>query len=98
MSKITLGVFIASKLQGGTVKEWDMAPQSFDFEIRHSEADGPSDSFLLSLVDEFFRSTNVKHEVSTDLIGPVSLDGRDYLLCITNVTRFKKVNGTLKLV
>jgi len=90
----TLGQFIASKLPGSKLNEWDLAPRSFDFVIKH-KAEGLDNDRLKSWVDEFFRLTHQKHNVDRYLTGTVGLDGKDYTLCITNHVSVKRISGTL---
>lgn len=89
-----LGQFLASKLQSTQVKEWNLAPKSFDFEVRHNEK-ALKNSTLKAWIEEFFRHQNLQHEIDGNLSGVVITEQGDYAVCITASDYLKSIRGTL---
>ena len=97
MSAITLAAYIASKIPGARLDEWDMAPKSFDFKITHQEEN--LDSFRIkSLVEEFYRNNKRMCEIDDHLVGKVALDAGNYVISISNCSRTRAIRGTLQFL
>jgi len=97
MSSITPAAYIASKIPGARLDEWDMSPKSFDFKITHQEEKLDS-SRIKQLVEEFYRNNKRKCEIDNHLTGLVTLDAGDYVISISNSSRTRAIRGTLQLL
>ncbi|MBP6858530.1 MAG: hypothetical protein KBC33_01725 [Candidatus Pacebacteria bacterium] len=95
MNATSLGDFIVNQLLGGKQKKWDMAPNSFDFEITHDETNLTTDR-VKALITFLWGKESFKLRIDEYVTGTVVLpDGCEYLFSVSNWPQYGIIRGTL---
>ncbi len=95
METPTLGQFLADRLSTKLLSEWDMPPESFDFEIRHYKCELPT-AFVKSLILEYFSVNRCQCRIDDNLVGVVTLATGEYVINVSNYNYHSLIRGTLQ--
>ena len=92
--KQTCAQFLAEKLHGSSVREWDSAPQSFDFDVYYRSEDVSPELLRQWMLEFFERQGYVDYTLDGNCNGRFVSEGRAYVVTITHSSEVQYIRGT----